>query len=252
MPKTQRDDDLPPLEGDELRVRTLYAFIQASAELSTLFGVGLKAFERLGHMAAFHVLRRRNFDLNEIASRLDVSRRKVDQLSRQLKDNFFQRFVGPDDRDLLERRIEFILWAQPISASRLKQVLKDTADEDIQAALDSLVSCGRLSTDSGLYGITTPERRLVRDDWLARIAGLNHQLRAVSAAAIGRFVDNDPHAFTRTVSMRARPERVQELEALYQEQIWPLLAKLDADCADAPADESVKLTFSVCWGPEQD
>ena len=54
------DLDNTELNDQELRIRVLYAFIQASAELGAAFGVGLKAFERLSHMAAFHVLRDAN------------------------------------------------------------------------------------------------------------------------------------------------------------------------------------------------
>ena len=55
------------LELEELQTRLVYAFLQASAGLSSVFGFGLKTFERLSHMAAFHVLRKKSLDLNQIA-----------------------------------------------------------------------------------------------------------------------------------------------------------------------------------------
>ena len=238
------------LDNKELSTRVLYAFIQASAELSALFGVGLKTFERLSHMAAFHVLRKRRVDLNDIAIQLGVSRRKVDQLSRLLKDHFFEQFIAPEDGEALQRRIEFILWAQPVSDSRLKQVLPDEDPIEVEAALNALIQDNRVLIKDGKYGITTPERRLVRDDWLARVGGLTHQLSTVSKAAVGRFIKDDERAFARTVSLRVRHDRLVALEALYRDEIWPLLASLDAECSDCPETESMTVNFSVCWTPD--
>ena len=243
------DLDNHKLNHEELRIRVLYAFIQASAELNALFGGGLKTFERLSHMAAFHVLRRRRIDLNDIATLLGVSRRKVDQLSRLLKDHFFEQFIVPEDGEALQRRIEFILWAQSISLSRLKQVLPDEELTEIEAALDALICADRIVLKEGKYSITTPERRLVRDDWLARVGGLTHQLSTVSKAAFGRFFKNDERAFARTVSLRVHRDRLNALETLYRDEIWPLLATLDAECSECPETESVPISFSVCWAP---
>ena len=133
-----------------------------------------------------------------IAEHLGVSRRKVDQLSRLL-DNF-ERFVAPEDGESLQRRIEFMLWAQPMTRSRLKQVLPRWDDIEIETALANLQSAGRVTLRDGAFRITTPERRLVRDDWLARVGGLTHQLASVSSAAVGRFFNDDDRAFARTVS----------------------------------------------------
>lgn len=238
-----------PLERDELSIRVLYAFVQAAAELGTAFGVGLKTFERLSHMAAFHVLRRRRLELNEIALHLGVSRRKVDQLSRLLKDNFFERFVAPEDGEALQRRIEFMLWAQPMSASRLKQVLPHQEPADVERALEALSKDQRVAVQEGTYRITMPERRLVRDDWLARVGGLTDQLNAVSKAVLGRFFKDDERAFARTVSLRVRRDRVAALEAFYRDEIWPLLTTLDEECNGQADSETVPVSFSVCWAP---
>ena len=246
------ETEIQVLNREELGIRVLYAFIQASAELSAVFGVGLKTFERLSHMAAFHVLRRRKLDLNGISEQLGVSRRKVDQLSRLLKDNFFERFVAPEDAKALERRIEFMLWAQPMSASRLKQVLPVETSEAVDSALESLTRAERVAGLDGVYRITTPERRLVRDDWLARVGGLTHQLSAVSLAAVGRFLKDDQRAFARTISLRVPKDKLDALETLYREEIWPLLSDLDAQCGEEPNVEAVPLTFSLCWAPVEE
>ena len=137
------------LELEELQTRLVYAFLQASAGLSSVFGFGLKTFERLSHMAAFHVLRKKSLDLNQIALYLGVSRRKVDLLSRVLKDNFFEQFVAPEDSEALQRRIEFMLWAEPMSAARLKQVLPKVDNQDIDDALVILSKTQRVQLEDG-------------------------------------------------------------------------------------------------------
>lgn len=233
----------------ETQERIAYAFLQAAARLGTAFELPLKTFARLGHMAAFHVLRRRGLDLNDIAARLQVSRRKVDQLSRLLKQNFFEKHVDATTGAALGRRIEFMLWAEPLSTKRLKQVLRGVESAAVDAALADLQAAGRIDDDAGQWTITTPERRLVRDDWLARVDALNHQLGAVLKAAHGRFFRNDPRAFARTVSLRVRRERVAELEALYRDTIWPALVALDADCQGADPADIDEMTVSLCWAP---
>ena len=235
------------LELEELHTRLVYAFLQASASLSSVFGLGLKTFERLSHMAAFHVLRKKNFDLNQIAEHLQVSRRKVDLLSRSLKDNFFEQFVGPEDSESLQRRIEFMLWAEPMSVARLKQVLPMVENVDIEDALAMLTDAQRIRLSDGRYSITTKQRRLVRDTWLAKLGGLNHQLNAVTNSAVGSFIHKDGIAQARTASLRVKRDQVKRLEELYSQHIWPTLVELDAECGDLTEDDYLPLTFSVCW-----
>ncbi len=246
------DESAPPsheISPTELRLRVLYAFVQVAAELGAVFGVGLKTFERLGHMAAFHALRRRGLALGSIAGRLGVSRRKADQLSRLLKDNFFDRSIATEDADALQRRVEFMLWAEPMSAARLKQVLRSVDPDEVDVALSALRSAGRVADAGGVFQPTTPERRLVRDDWLARIGGLNHQLGAVGGAALARLFHDDPRAFARTLSLRVRRDQADRLEALYRDVLWPALVELDAECQGLPPSEVQPLALSLCWGP---
>lgn len=233
----------------ERRLRVLYAFVRGAAELSAVFGIGLKSFERLGHMAAFQALRRRGLGLGAIAHRLGVSRRKADQLSRLLKDNFFDRSIAAEEGEALERRVEFMLWAEPMSDARLKQVLRSVEAEAVDAAMRGLEAAGRIAEADGVWRITTPERRLVRDDWLARIGGLNHQLGAVGGAAFARLFRDDPRAFARTLSLRVRTDRVERLEALYRDVVWPTLVELDAECQGLDPAEVLPLALSLCWGP---
>lgn len=236
------------LKTAEAQDRVLYAFVRAAARLGATFGMPLKGFERFAHMATFHVLRTQGLELGAIAERLQVSRRKVDQLSRLLKENFFERHIEATSDAALGRRIEFMLWAEPLSTRRICQVVHTAPPEAVDAALSRLVEAGRIAEgDDGKWQTTTPSRRLVRDDWLARIDGLNHQLGAVLRAAHGRFFKRDSRAFARTVSLRVRRARVPELEALYRDVIWPALVALDADCQDADPADIEEMIVSLCW-----
>ena len=185
--------------------------------------------------------------MNQIAGYLASGRRKVDLLSRVLKDNFFEQFVAPEDSEALQRRIEFMLWAEPMSGARLKQVLPQVENQDIDDALVTLTETQRVQLADGRYSITTKERRLVRDDWLAKLGGLNHQLKAVTNATMGSFIHQDDVAHTRTASLRVKREHIKRLEHMYAEHIWPTLVGLDNECSDLDEDEYLSITFSVCW-----
>ena len=142
-----------------------------------------------------------------------------------------------------------MLWAQCRSSQAGTAPLDDI---EIETALANLQSAGRVTLRDGAFRITTPERRLVGDDWLARVGGLTHQLASVSSAAVGRFFNDDDRAFARTVSLRVRTDRLDALETLYRDHVWPTLKALDAECIEGDDSEVLKVSFSLCWSPEQD
>lgn len=244
LPSAPDTDEGP--SSDEIRQRVIYALMLPAVRLARVFGVPLKMVERWLHMAYFHELRDSGLKMREAAGHLKVSMRKAALLSKQLKDNFLQ----PEQVKTLPRRIEFCLWAQPLSFARLQQAMPEVEPVTLTAALDQLVAEGRLTLNRGrttTYAATRPERRLVRDNWLARIDGLNNLLGTVSDAVYGRFFAAEPRAFARTLSFRMRSQDREKLQALYEEQIWPTLVALDEASRDDENAEQVEL--SLCWAP---
>ena len=64
-------------------------------------------------------------------------------------------------------------------------------------------------------------------------------------AAVDKFFDDDPTAMARTLNMRIRPEDLPELRALYEETIYPALARLDDRARGS--DEAMTLDVSLVW-----
>lgn len=236
------------ISDEELRRRIVYAFMRPVARLARLFELPLKEVGQLLQMAYFHETKLAGMKTPDAAALLDVSLRKLSQLSRLLKDNF----VSPDVEKALPRRIEFLLWAEPLGRKRIKQVLPEEDADDIDDALDRLLAEERIEIVSGRTPVFRVRRRanvLVRDDWMSRIDGVNNMLASVTHAVYGRFFTATPHAFARTLTFRVRHDQTAELDHIYEEGIFGALSRLDEAAADDP--DAVPLDFSVVWAPNE-
>ncbi len=237
-----------PNADRELRERVVYEFLRAGAALGLSFSLSLKDVGRLLQMACFHELRASGRQLDTIGRLLGISRRKTAQMSKQLK----RAFLPPERHHTLPRRIEFVLWAAPLSVAKIRQALPDTNEEAIRDALTQLIADGRVVERTGrvvVYERRTPKMRLVRDDWMSRIDALGHLVMSAGDVAHARFfAGDDEPAFARTVSMHVRPDDVAELNKLYEEIIWPRLVELD-EAAEA-ADDALEVDVALHWAPK--
>lgn len=239
-------DDLDDAQLEDVRRRVLYALLSPVARLGFLFGVPLRGLGELVQMASFHETRRRGLKTGDVAARLGVSPRKVALLSKLLKRNFLEGERGHS----LPRRIEFMLWAGPLSAARMKQVLTEHDDGEIEAALDQLEQQARIRRVPGRterFEVVGAQYRLVSRDWLARLDGLDNLMASVANVVFARFFKGERRAFARTVSLRVRDADIARLEALYAETIWPALVALDEAAHDDP--ESRSMDISILWAP---
>ncbi|MFB6351742.1 MAG: hypothetical protein ABEN55_12685 [Bradymonadaceae bacterium] len=190
----------------------------------------------------------------DAAEVLEVSTRKVVQLARALKENFYR----PEQKGDLPRRIEFMLWAGPMSEGRIRQSLDDADDEEVEAALDQLVEQKRVVRKPGrttYYEVPTDKFRLYQDDWISRIDGLNNHLANVLDGIYARFFDDSERAFARTLTFRCREQDLDELRELYEDIIFPKLHelefKLDKD-PDLDADtDAVQIRLTLNWAPHR-
>lgn len=235
-------------EHDELIRRVLYSLLAPAARISRRFAFSLRELNHWLEMAYFHELRKAGLTLKQIADRLEISLRKVSLLSSRLKENFFT----PEKEFELPRRIEFLLWAEPMSALRIRQVLKAEHEvTEIDAAIALLAEQQRIELVSNgiteMYQLSKHSARLYQGQLMSRIDGLNHLLQVVGAAVQGRFFAADPRAFARSVSLRVAPEAQDELRALYQDVIWPKLAELEEKATGRP--DAIAMDLSICWAP---
>lgn len=219
---------------DEQRARVLYSLMGILARLVHLFDLRLKDVSQLLETACFHYLRQRGYKLDEIAGRFEISPRKASMLSRQLKDGFFR----AEREHGLPRRIEFLLWAEPMSAARIAQLLRGEEEEEaIKEAIEELLEQDRIRLASGhhvpTYELDKQASRMYRDAFDTKIDGLNHYASQVANVTAGRFAFEDPRTFARTVTLRVLPEDLDTLQQLYQHTVWPTLTEIDARAAAA-------------------
>ncbi|MFB6350569.1 MAG: hypothetical protein ABEN55_09860, partial [Bradymonadaceae bacterium] len=82
-------DELPEIGREELVRRVIYSLFGPAARVATEAGLPLKEVTSFLEMACYHHLKSASMTLREAADVLDISRRKVAQLSKRLKQNFF-------------------------------------------------------------------------------------------------------------------------------------------------------------------
>lgn len=240
-------DDIPQ---EELSERVIYALLTPAVRLARRFDVPLTRMKEWVEVAYFHELKREDMKQREMAQVLGVSVSKVALLARQLKANFMR----PEIEQALPRRVEFMLWAEPLSLAKLSQVLTDVSSEAIAQALEQLVAQGRVREEQGAhalhYALQIDMSRRVWESWLARIDGLQNALETVTGAVAGRFFDDAPLSFARTLSFRLLPEELPELRALYEQTILAKIIELDARAV--ARGEGAPMAMSLFWSSPDD
>jgi hypothetical protein len=246
---------LVDIDDRELERRLVQSLARPVGRFAAAFGMPMALVLDLVQAAMLQVLRERGFTLAEVGRRLDVSERHAKRLLKQLRETFLDTERGYD----LPVRIELLLWAQPMTRTRLKQVLKNEPDEPgaIDEVIDGLVASGRLVMDESRTPRLRPSaavQKLVRDTWMMRIGALNSLLANVGDAVYGRFLDKSDRAFARTLSFLVRPEDEGELGRFFEEQVVPFMTRLDARANAARLEEgqeasSEAFRMSICWAP---
>ena len=230
----------------ELERRVIYSMMVPGVRLARAFGVPLKEVGEWVELGYLKELLDGGFKLKNAAELLKVSVRKVSMLSSRLRENFFL----PELEHELPARIEFMLWAEPLSRKRIKQYLSSSNEDAVDDAIDLLVEQGRIREVDGrttTFEVVTNEQRLVRDDLMARIDALNTLLGNVTDAVFGRFFQKDEKAFARSLQFRVRAEDLPRLKALYQEHVWRELSALDEAARQDP--NAISMGATLCWAP---
>ncbi|MBA2662802.1 MAG: hypothetical protein H0U74_10935 [Bradymonadaceae bacterium] len=234
-----RDD----IAEGELRERLVYSLIQAGIRLAARSGLSLKELTNLLRIGYFHEFRSQDYSLAEICEALDISIATAARLSKSLKTNFFQ----PEQEHELPQRIEYMLWAEPLSAPRINQVLPKEQEADVLAAVEILLRDGRIEEHpehEGVYRLVARHGRLVRENWFSRVGALNSLLRNLVTTVEARFFEPEKASLSRTLNFRIHPDQVDELQRFYDEKLWPTMARLDDEAGDQ-GHKHVQL--SVFW-----
>jgi hypothetical protein len=240
--------EVEDVTGHELAHRVIYALARPVVKMARLFGVPLKELANLVEMAYFHEMRAHGMTLRETSDALSVSQRKAVRLAKQLRENFIQ----PEVHHNLPRRIEFLLWSQPMSTARLNQVLPDVEAEHIDAAVNELLGEGRIEQVDGgkveRFAPVSSLRKLPRDTWLRRIGALNSFADNLTDATHGRFFGRDPRAFARTLSFKIPAGSHAELEQWYESSVLATVIAMNDTAEESETDQEA-FQLSICWAP---
>lgn len=235
------------ISDEELQSRVIYALLMPAARLARVFGVSVADFKELLDMAYYHEVKRANLKTHEAAALMGVSTSKVALMARRLKENF----AKPEHE--LERRIEFMLWAEPLSLVKVQQVMTDVDADEVARAIETLLAEGRIAEDQSgrtpVFTLAITESRRAWNTWLARIDGLNNGLSTVCNAVLGRFFNQDERAFARNLTFRIRRQDHDRLRKFYEEELFKLIVALDAACEGEEDVEAMDL--SIFWTPGQ-
>ena len=233
--------------AEELARRVVFSLMTPASRLSATRELPLKELTNYLRLAYFRQLRNKGKTLREIGDSLDISVRTAKRLSQQLKENFF----APEREHELPRRIEFMLWATPMTRARINQVLEDVSGQECEDAIDQLLDEERVREVEGRVGYYEACRpqgsRIVRDTMIARVGALNAFLNNATNAIHHRFFAQKDKAFVRTLSFRIRPEDLAELREIYESSVWERLSALEQRVEER--DDALEMQLSVCWAP---
>ncbi len=250
MAMPNEDTSVAPLPPEVLN-RLVYALLAPAVRLAYTFRIPSKELTRWVQLAYFHEARHQGLKMRETSERLNLSMRKVAQLSSQLKRNFL-----PDEAaHELPRRIEFMLWAGPLSGARIKQTLPDVDDGAIDEAIDLLCEQGRIRPNpdrAERFEVVTSEHRLVTDMIAARVDGLSNLTSNLANTVFSRFLrSGDTRSFARTLDFRVPRQAIGRLRALYDEVLWEALRRLDTEAQDLKDGDVERISLSILWSPHE-
>jgi|JI10StandDraft_1071094.scaffolds.fasta_scaffold621791_1 hypothetical protein len=241
------------MESEELDLneedRSLFLALCAPlARMAVRRGIPLRAVKHLVGMACYHETRLAGLTGPEATEVMDVSLRTITQLSRQMKD-----FLTVESQHGLPRKLEHLLWAEPISAARMKQTIRGYTAEEIGEALDLLLAEGRIRLRDDLrYEVTSKQVGLVdMNSFGARVDGMKDQLEAVADSVQARFIEGLPEeqAMARTYTVRIMPSQ-QELmfKALYPTFKFALEGM---EQAARGQEDLIEMAMSITWAPRR-
>lgn len=224
--------------------RVLFSLMKLPAKLAAEIGTSSVDARHWLETSYYQVLRERGYTLDQIADHLDIGKRKASQLSTKLRQNF----LDVDKSHGLPRRVEYLIWGEPISEQRVCQLLSHEYDEtQVRAAIKRLIRQERITRSDDLLELSKTESRLYKDGALAKIDGLNHLIETVFEAVYLRFVKSDDDAFVRNLTFHIPKEDGQERLRKIYENLFTELTALESETED----DGVAINLSVLWAPKE-
>ena len=232
-------------ETKGIRDRMIDCLLRPALQLAALHQVSLRELHEAVEVAYFQELRHGGMRMRDISELLGVSARKAASLSNRLKHRF-----APETEIAVARRLEFLLWGQPLSRARILRALPGVNEQAVDQALSELVSDGRLRevrrSRSTVFERIAQHSRLVSANWASMLDAVANLQSNVAATVVARMVRDDRRAFARTISFYVRQSDLHLLRAEY-ERLWQRVEELEGDANGAP--DAIAVDLSVLWAP---
>lgn len=229
----------------------LYLLCGPAAALGVRLGFSMRALLDVMQLAIYRAIRDEGLSQREASERLGVSIRTIAEMSRATKDAF----GAAEDAYELPRRIELLLWAQPLTMIRLVQALRTVEAERVEAAVAKLEAEGRIvgegPSDRRRYRVTRDLSMFPAGSLLARLDGLKRFMGGVRRTVATRFFD-DQTAKAGALNFDFRMRRADRARfERYREVLLDLIRGLDhAAVAEQQGDgaaEIERVHWSMFW-----
>ena len=234
-----------PVSPIDARLRVLSTVLEPGIKMARVLGLTLDDLHQLVAVGYYRELKERGASWQQIARRIDKSRRTVATLARVASGA--TQPLAASHRIGLRRRTVRILADGDLDLADLAQQLPAVSGADLEEAVDQLVAEGILTRDGERLTVAGALLDLVGDDLDHRIDSLRHFLDAVGQVIYRRFLapDSNGEAFARVLTFSTSRERLATLRAETYGAVAKAAQDADAEASGDPGaiQASIALSF---------
>lgn len=236
-------------EPKSAQLRLVYSLLKPAVAMAARFHVPMRTLAELLRLGYFEVLRREGLSQAAVGERLGQTARHMRTLARKMKSDFFsaEHEVG------VVREVENEIARSNPTDARLYAALPGWSKDEIDKAVDTLTSEGRVSRDGGRLHIAPRYLVLSSDKFHYRVDALNHFLGGLTRAVAQRLIfEEREEAMVKTISFVARPEKLRELLRSIEADLRREVAALEEDAQfEGEGRRYVLGMFAAVDAPEQ-
>jgi hypothetical protein len=216
----------PRSEIRTAQLRLVYSLLKPALAMAARFHVPMRSLSELLRLSYFEVLRRQGLSQAAAGERLGQSARHMRTLARKMKTDFF----AAETEIGLVREVESEVARSSPSLKRLHESLPGWAAAEVDQAVETLVSEGRIIRRKSRFEIAQRYLVLRSDKFQHRVDALNHFLGGVTQAVAQRLIfEERDRAMVKTISFTARPARYEELLRALEANLRRDIAALEED-----------------------
>lgn len=190
----------------EMERRLLFTLLKPAMKLASRLGLPLALMESISRLAYYEVVRE-DLTQAQIAQLFGTSRRTVVNVEALRRTDI----LAPQAETDIARRIWEVLAPGPLALDEIAVRLSVEAPA-VESVLRGIGATGRATRlADGRWQLEDRFESLVSEDIGPRLAGLDHQLEAVTAAVHARFLGRSGASVARTLSFLGRDDDVAKM-----------------------------------------